>query len=162
MKKYGRITPKTDTHLQTMTKTSAKFQKNWLKTVRGVASTSYPSHCVYGRTEGQTHFNSPIRLTSEDNKNCQVTILRNAQVQINMILEHAELKLDSSLFKALFDRFLKIQLHFILFYLNEMPSHNFRENKEIKKQKTTTKKKKKKKKHVKISRKCNNNEEQPS
>ena len=32
--------------LQTMTKTPAKFQKDWLKTVRGVASTNYPSHCA--------------------------------------------------------------------------------------------------------------------
>ena len=45
----GRITPKPDAHLQTMTKTPAKFQKDQLKTVRGVASTSYPSHCVYGQ-----------------------------------------------------------------------------------------------------------------
>ena len=35
-----------------MTKTPAKFQKDLLKLVRGVASTNYPSHCVYGWAEG--------------------------------------------------------------------------------------------------------------
>ena len=66
MKNNGTINPNPDTYLQSMTKAPAQFQKDWLKTVRGVASTSYPSHCVYGRTEsrteGRTHFNSLIRL----------------------------------------------------------------------------------------------------
>ena len=34
-----------------MTQTPAKFQKDLLKTVRGVVSTSYSSHFVYGRTD---------------------------------------------------------------------------------------------------------------
>ena len=54
-----------------MAKTTAKFKKDQLKTVGGVAPTRYPSHCVFGRTEsrtdGRTHFNSPLRLTSGDN-----------------------------------------------------------------------------------------------
>ena len=46
IKNDGKITPKAHAYLQTMTRTSAKFQKVWYKTVRGVASTSYPHHRV--------------------------------------------------------------------------------------------------------------------
>ena len=35
-------------------KTPAKFQKDRLKTVRGVASTRYLCHCFWGRTESWT------------------------------------------------------------------------------------------------------------
>ena len=59
-----------------MTKTPAKFQKDRLKTARGVASTNYPYHVdgrKNGRTDRQTHFNSPLRLTSVDNKQCHTT-----------------------------------------------------------------------------------------
>ena len=45
-KNDGRITAKAHAHLQTMTKTPAKFQKVWYKTARGVAPTSYPCHRV--------------------------------------------------------------------------------------------------------------------
>ena len=48
-----RLTPKPNANLQTITKTPAKFQKNRFKTVRGLASTSYPSHCVCGWKESQ-------------------------------------------------------------------------------------------------------------
>ena len=41
-------------HLQTITKNTAKFLKDRLKTVRGVESTIYPSYCVYGRTASRT------------------------------------------------------------------------------------------------------------
>ena len=41
-----RITLKAPAHLQTMTKTPAKFQKVWYKTVRGVAPTSHSCHPV--------------------------------------------------------------------------------------------------------------------
>ena len=54
MKNEGRITPKPHAPLQTMIKTPAKFQKDQLKTVRGDAPTSYPSHSVYGQTESRT------------------------------------------------------------------------------------------------------------
>ena len=37
-----RIISKPHAYLQTMTKTSVKFQKNWYKTVGGVAPTRYP------------------------------------------------------------------------------------------------------------------------
>ena len=53
-KNNGRTTHKSNAYLQTMTKTPAMFQRDRLKTVRGVASTNYPSDCVYGRTEGRT------------------------------------------------------------------------------------------------------------
>ena len=46
IKNDGRITPKAHAHLQTITKTPAKFQKVWYKTVRGVVPTSYPCHLV--------------------------------------------------------------------------------------------------------------------
>ena len=36
------IIPKPNAHLHSMQKTSAKFQNNWWKTVRGVAPTKYP------------------------------------------------------------------------------------------------------------------------
>ena len=49
----GRITSKPHAYLQTMPKTPAMFQKDQYKTVRGVAPTSYPSHCVYGRTDSR-------------------------------------------------------------------------------------------------------------
>ena len=42
IKDDGRITLKAHAHLQTMIKTSAKFQKVWYKTVSGVAQISYP------------------------------------------------------------------------------------------------------------------------
>ena len=62
------ITHKPDAHCQTTTETPGKFQKDQLNKVRGVASTNYPSHCVYEwidrRTDGRTRFNSPLRLTS--------------------------------------------------------------------------------------------------
>ena len=41
-KKYQRIIPKPQTHLHSIQKTSAKFQNNWRKTVRGVVPTRYP------------------------------------------------------------------------------------------------------------------------
>ena len=50
-----------------MTKTPAKFQKDRLKSVRGVVSTNYPSHCVYWRTDKPTLI-VPFRLKSGDNK----------------------------------------------------------------------------------------------
>ena len=62
----GRITPKPHAHLQTMINTSARFQKDRLKTIRGIVSTSYTSHCVAWRTEsrtdGRTHFNRMFML----------------------------------------------------------------------------------------------------
>ena len=45
IKNKGRITPKPHAHLQTMTNPPAKFQKDQLKTVGEVVSTSYPSRC---------------------------------------------------------------------------------------------------------------------
>ena len=63
-KNNGRITPKPDASLQTMTKTPVKFQRDRLKTVRGIASKNYPSHCVYGRTERRT--DEPILIVPFD------------------------------------------------------------------------------------------------
>ena len=50
-KNDGRITPKAHAHLQTITKTTEKFQKLWYKTlwyktVREAAPTNYPCHRV--------------------------------------------------------------------------------------------------------------------
>ena len=47
----GRIAPKAHAHLQTMTKTPAKFQKVWYKTVRAVVPTSYPCHPVTSKKQ---------------------------------------------------------------------------------------------------------------
>ena len=48
-------------HLQVMGTITGKFHHNPLKTVAGVAETRL---CL--RTDGRTHFYSPIRLTSGD------------------------------------------------------------------------------------------------
>ena len=52
-KKNERIIPKAHTHIQTMTKTPAKFQKVWYKTVRGAAPTSYQCHPVTQKKKKQ-------------------------------------------------------------------------------------------------------------
>ena len=51
-----------------MTKTPAKFQKDRLK-LRGVTSTSYTSHCVYGWTDGRSdgQTDEPILITPSTN-----------------------------------------------------------------------------------------------
>ena len=53
-----RIISKPHAHLQSMTKTSVKFQKNWNKTVGGVAHTRYPLsiHFHYQNAQKMTKF----------------------------------------------------------------------------------------------------------
>ena len=50
-------------HLQVMGTITGKFHQNLLKTVGGVAETRL---CL--RTDGRTHYYSPLRLTSGDKK----------------------------------------------------------------------------------------------
>ena len=57
-KKYQRFIPKPHAHFHSIQETSAKFQNNWKKTVRGVAPTRYPVYFhlkSYGMTEWQNH-----------------------------------------------------------------------------------------------------------
>ena len=54
------IPPKPHVHLQTMTKTHAKFQKDQNKTVREVALIKYT---VIASTDGRTIFNSIGTIT---------------------------------------------------------------------------------------------------
>ena len=53
-----RIISKPHAHLQSMMKTSVKFQKNWTKTVGGVAHTRYPLsiHFHYQNAQKMTKF----------------------------------------------------------------------------------------------------------
>ena len=53
-------------HLQVMGIITGKFHQNPLKTVGVVAETRLSTG---GRTDGQTHYYSPLRLTSGDNNN---------------------------------------------------------------------------------------------
>ena len=48
-----RVTSKCHAHLQSLTKTPVKFQKDWDKIVGGLRSQS--THLNDGRTEGRTH-----------------------------------------------------------------------------------------------------------
>ena len=53
-KNYLRIISKPHAYLQTVTKPSVKFRKNWHKTVGGVAHTRYIVLKGDGRTDGRT------------------------------------------------------------------------------------------------------------
>ena len=61
-------------HLQVMGTITGKFHQNHLKTVGGVAETRL---CLWteGRTDGQSHYYSPLRLTSGDKNVGGVTVV---------------------------------------------------------------------------------------
>ena len=64
IKNDGRKTPKAHAYLQTRTKTPAKFQNVWYKTVKGVAPTRYPRHRV---TTKKTKLKKKCKKLNKDN-----------------------------------------------------------------------------------------------